>query len=220
MGNQVDRLHSAGKFAERTGQPRANPFRMRFSGGPFVPVQLARCLAATLLIVCANAPAGAAPAGTLREKIYGAFANVKSYKLTVLGSVRSLGIWVAPDKYQMTTDFDGKPVRTIIIGKDFWTHSDDGKWEKSGTASNNLDVDIAGLLRNAKANPGAPFVKQPDQTQDGKRVGTFAYTFKDGTEESCNFNPATYLVTRCKADQLTLLYSGYNDPTNKVETPK
>jgi len=157
--------------------------------------------------------------GDVRAKIFAAFANLKSYKVTVLGSVRSLGVWVSPDKYQMTTEFGGKPIKTLIIGPDYWTLAD-GKWEKSGTAGKNLDVDIAGLVRNAKANPKTPFVKLPDQTRDGKRVGAFVYTFKDGTEETCNFDLTTYFVTRCQADELTLLYSGFNDPANHVASPK
>ena len=180
-----------------------------------------RVAAATLLALTLPVAAGAASAGdpALRSKLYDAFANVKSYKLTVLGSVRSLGVYVAPNKYQMTTMFEGKPIKTIIIGRDYWTYSN-GHWQKSGTASNSLDVDIAGLLRNAKSDPKAAFVPMPDQTQDAKRVGTFAYTFKNGTEETCNYDKSTYHVTRCKANELTLLYSGYNDPTNIVAQPK
>ncbi len=177
-----------------------------------------RASAAAVLLAALAVSARAAGGGDVRAKIFGAFANVKSYKLTVLGSVRSLGVWISPNRYQMTTEFEGKPVKTIIIGKDYWTLAD-GKWEKSGTAGNNLDVDIAGLVRTAKADP-APFVSLPEQTQDGKRVGAFEYTFKDGTEETCNYDLKTYLVTRCKTDELTLLYSGYNDPSNHVANPK
>jgi hypothetical protein len=174
---------------------------------------------AAVAIALPLAPVHAAPsAAALRGKVFSAYAAVTSYRVTVLGSVRSLGVWVSPNKYQMTTEFDGKTVKTLIIGHDYWTLSD-GKWEKSGTASNNLDVDIAGLIRNAKANPGTAFVPMPDQTQDGKRVGTFGYAFKNGTEEVCNYDPATYLATRCKADELTLLYSGYNDRANAVAKP-
>jgi hypothetical protein len=180
-----------------------------------------RALAGFALAVAAFAasPSPAAPsASTLREKLFAAYRSVTSYRVTVLGSVRSLGVWVAPNKYQMTTEFDGKPVKTLIIGHDYWMLSE-RKWQKSGTASNNLDVDIAGLIRTAKANPGTPLVPMPDQTQDGKRVGTFGYTFKNGTQEVCNFDPATYRATRCKADELTLLYSAYNDPANTVAKP-
>ena len=53
-------------------------------------------------------------------------------------------------------------------------------------------------------------------TQDGKKVGTFAFSFPDGTDETCNYELATYRVTRCKADEVTLLYSGYNDAKNAV----
>jgi hypothetical protein len=184
------------------------PFRHRFA-----------CALLCAAAVSTAAPAQAAPsAAALRGKIFAAYGAVKSYRVTVLGSVRSVGVWVAPNRYQMTTEFAGKPVKTLIVGKDYWTLSD-GKWQKSGTASNNLDVDIAGLIRNAKAHPGTPFVPMPDQTQDGKRVGTFGYSFADGTQEVCNYDPATYLATRCKADELTLLYSAYNAPTNTVATP-
>ena len=184
-------------------------------------LDLRRTAGAILLALAVPLAAGAASAGdpALRSKIYGGFANVKSYKLTVLGSVRSLGVYVAPNKYQMTTMFEGKPIKTIIIGRDYWTYAN-GHWQKSGTASNSLDVDIAGLLRTAKTDPKAAFVPQPDATQDGKRVGTFLYTFKNGTEETCNYDKSTYRVTRCKANELTLLYSGYNDPSNVVAQPK
>ena len=185
------------------------------------PSRLAAVALATLVATCAavTAPSAAAPSGAqLRGKIFAAYRGVTSYRVTVLGSVRSLGVWVAPNKYQMTTDFDGKPVKTLIIGRDYWTLSD-GKWQKSGTASNNLDVDIAGLIRTSKSDPSVPFVAMPDQTQDGKRVGTFGYTFKNGTQEVCNFDPVTYLATRCKADELTLLYSAYNARTNVVAKP-
>ncbi|GAC1301542.1 MAG: hypothetical protein NVSMB19_09790 [Vulcanimicrobiaceae bacterium] len=155
----------------------------------------------------------------LRGKLLNAFARVKSYRLTVLGAARSLGVWVAPNAYQMTTELGGKPVKTIIIGSDYWTFAD-GKWEHSGHVSSNLDVDIAGLLRNARANARAAFTRLPEQTQDGKRVGTFGYTFPNGTEETCNYDRATFRVTRCKADEVTLLYSAYNDPGNRVANPR
>jgi hypothetical protein len=175
--------------------------------------------AALASFALAAAPGSAAGDPALRAKIVGAFAGIHSYRVTVLGSVRSLGIWQAPSSYQMTTEFEGKTVKTVIIGKDLYQF-DDGKWEKSGTASNNLDVDIAGLIRTIKSDPNAVITKLPDQTQDGKRVGAFEYDFTNGTDETCNYDVATYRVTRCKADELTLLYSGYNDPANKVAKVK
>ncbi len=177
---------------------------------------LAFAILALVSPLAAESAANGGPA--LRSKIFTAFAGIRSYRVTVLGSVRSLGVWMAPNRYQMTTDFDGKPVKTLIVGRDYWTLSD-GKWRKSGTASNNLDVDIAGLIRTAKADASIPFVAMPDQTQDGKRVGTFGFTFKNGTAEVCNYDRTTYLATRCKADELTLLYAGYNDPANRVAKP-
>ncbi len=196
---------------ERGGMPE-------LSGGSSSAVR-ACALGLLAALLPGAASAAASGGGDVRAKIFAAFANLRSYKVTVLGSVRSLGVWVSPDKYQMTTEFGGKPIKTLIIGQDYWTLAG-GKWEKSGTAGKNLDVDIAGLVRNAKANPKAPFVKLPDQTRDGKRVGAFVYTFKDGTEETCNFDLKTYFVTRCQADELTLLYSAFNDPANHVDNPK
>ena len=174
---------------------------------------------AVLALVPSLAAGAAAGDSSVRAKIYSAFAGVKSYRLTVLGSVRSLGVWVAPNKYQITSEIEGKPIKTIIVGNDYWTFSG-GKWEKSGTISSNLDVDIAGLLRKAKADRGTPFVKLPEEIEDSKRVGTFQYTFQDGTEETCNYDLRTYRVTRCKTPDVTLLYSGYNDPANTVAIPK
>ena len=118
----------------------------------------------------------------------------------------------------MSTVIDGKPLETIFIGKNYWILAD-GKWQNSDTAGNNLDFDIAGLVRTAKAAP-APFDNLPEQTLDGKRLGAFEFTFKNGTEETCNYDLKTYLVTRCKTDDLTLLYSAYNDPSNHVANPK
>jgi hypothetical protein len=185
---------------------------------------LARSFALSALAMAVGAaPVSAATtpavgAAALRAKVFAAYRSVRSYRVTVLGSVRSLGVWVAPNKYQMTTDFGGRPVKTLIVGRDYWMLSD-GKWQKSGTASNNLDVDIAGLIRNAKANPSIPFVPMPEVVQDGKRVGTFGYSFANGTDEVCNYDLETYLATRCKADELTLLYTAYNDPKNTVAKP-
>jgi len=178
--------------------------------------------AATALLGCALAVAGPASAATsanLTAKILQAFAGVKSYHVTVLGSVRSVGVWEAPGKYQMTTEFNGKTVKTIIANGTLWQLVD-GKWEKSGTASNNLRVDVAGLIHTLKSSPGATLVAQSMEMQDGKRVGTFEYTFDDGTEETCNYDLGTYRVTRCKADELTLLYSEYNDPAIAIKVPK
>ncbi len=179
-----------------------------------------RFTAATLAVVALPLASVAANGDSgLRARVFGAFAHVRSYRLTVLGAARSLGVWVAPNSYQMTTELGGTPVKTIIIGHDYWTLAG-GKWEHSGRVSNNLEVDIAGLLRNAKAHASATFTRMPDQTQDGKRVGTFGYAFANGTDETCNYDRATYRVTRCKADEVTLLYSGYNDPRNRVANPR
>jgi hypothetical protein len=178
--------------------------------------------AAMIVLGCALAaatPVAAAADTNLRSKVLQAFAGVKSYRVTVLGSVRSLGVWQAPGKYQMTTEFNGKAVKTIIADGALWQYVD-GKWEKSGTASNNLRVDIAGLVQTVKGAPNAVLTPLPEQMQDGKRVGTFEYTFDDGTEETCNYDLATFRVTRCKADELTLLYSDYNDPSIAIKVPK
>ncbi|GAC1476336.1 MAG: hypothetical protein NVS2B8_00610 [Vulcanimicrobiaceae bacterium] len=178
---------------------------------------LAVAVAGAVASVAVPHDAIAASDGALRAKVVDAFARVRSYRLTVLGSARSLGIWVAPDRYQMTTEIGGgTPVRTVIVGTDYWTRSG-GKWEHSGRVSNNLQVDIAGLIRDAKAHPSVPFARLADQTQDGKRVGTFTYAFKNGTDETCNYDLVTYRVTRCKADEVTILYAGYNDARNRVD---
>jgi outer membrane lipoprotein-sorting protein len=175
-------------------------------------------LALLLVLVSAPFPARAATAdATLREKLFAAYAKVASYELAVLGSVRSNGIYLAPDRYRMTTVFGGKPVKTIFIGNDYWIYSD-GQWQKSDTPSNNLYVDISGLLRNAKATK-APIVRRPDVVRDGKKLGQFAYTFKNGTDETCDYDPQTYLVQRCKAEDLTILYSGYNTVKATITRP-
>ena len=175
-------------------------------------------LALAALPAVASAAAGSGGDPALTKKVMAAYTPVKSYKVVVLGSVKSTGIWNAPNKYQMATDFEGKTVQTVLIGGTYWTQSQ-GKWEKSGTASNSLAVDIVGLIASAKKANGE-FVKLPDVTEDGKKVGTFSYTFtsgsQKGTQEVCNYDLSSYRATRCKADQLTLLYSAYNDPSLKV----
>jgi hypothetical protein len=171
-------------------------------------------LAVSTLAVAFAVPAPAADAG-VRSKIVAAFGKVASYKLLVLGSVRSTGVFVAPDRYHMTTEIEGKPLETVIVGRAYWTRSN-GKWERSGTTSTNLQVDISSLIPTMKRSATSAFSNLPTQTQDGKKVGTFAFAFPDGTDETCNYSLTTYLITRCKADEVTLLYSGYNDPKNTV----
>jgi hypothetical protein len=165
------------------------------------------------------APARAAGDQTLRAKLLAAYQNVRSYKITVLGSVKSSGAFVAPNRYEMTTHFEGKLVKTIFIGGTLWIYGD-GKWQKQ-SSGNSLDYDIEGILRSLKAHPQSPLTKLPPTTRNGKTLGTFSYTFPtaSGDQEICNYDPTTYLVVRCKAEELTILYSGYNDPTNKVSSP-
>jgi len=179
----------------------------------------AGALALTLAFLGPLATLAASGDPALRANLLAAYANVKSYKITVLGSVKSSGVYQDPNRYKMTTQFEGKTVKTIFIGGTYWIYAN-GRWEKQ-TAGNKLDYDVSGLLRNIKADRKAVLVKLPDIVRNGKRLGTFAYTFKSsGTQETCNYDPATYLVVRCKAEELTILYSGYNDPTNVVPTPK
>ena len=172
-----------------------------------------------VLVACSSATATTIGAGSLRAKLLAAYGAVKSYKITVLGSVKSSGVFVAPDRYKMTTQFEGKTVKTIFIGGTYWIFTN-GHWEKQ-TSGNKLDYDIAGLLRNLKTGSPSALKTLPDIVRNGKRLGAFAYTFKSsGTQEVCNYDPATYLVVRCKAEELTILYSGYNDPSNAVPAPK
>jgi hypothetical protein len=219
MVRQIRAARGADPARRRDVSSEGRVVRNVFEGGSMSALIRRACAAAALVLIARSAASAASGDPALKARLFRAYAGVKSYKLTVLGSVRSLGVWVAPNKYQMTTEFEGKSVKTLIVGKDYWTLAN-GRWERSGTASNNLDVDIAGLLRIAKSDPASAFVRLPDQTQDGKRVGTFSFAFKNGTVETCNFDTSTYRVTRCKADELTLLYSGYNDPGNAVATPK
>jgi hypothetical protein len=185
----------------------------------------ARALAASIglaLAVASFARPGEAASGdaALRAKLLAAYAKVASYRLTVLGSVRSSGVFAAPDTYEVTTDIEGQRVRTVIIGSTYWIKNATGNgWTKSGTTSS-LAADIAGLVRDARSHPSRPFVRLPDQTQNGAKVGTFKYTAGDGaSDETCNFNLKTYLATRCRQDELTILYASYNDPTIKVSKP-
>jgi len=166
----------------------------------------------------ALALSGHASAADVRAKVLAAYDAVKSYRITVLGSVRSTGSFVAPNRYEMTTVIDGKPLKTIFVGTTYWIYSN-GKWQKQDTSANSLDFDIAGLVRAAKANPKAAFATLPDQVVNGKKVGTFAYTGKNGSVETCNYDLTTYLATRCKVEDLTILYSGYNDPAIVVPHP-
>lgn len=197
------------------------PSRLPF---PACPTRQARwaptavALLVALLLATAASPAATNGSG-LRVRLLAAYQAIKSYKITVLGSVKSKGVFVAPNRYQMTTQFEGKTVKTIFIGGTYWIYSD-GKWKKQ-SSGNSLDADIAGLVRNLKAHPGSTVIRLADTIRDGKKYGTFSYTFpKSETQETCNYDLRTFLVTRCKAEELTILYSGYNDPTNKVGNPK
>jgi hypothetical protein len=168
--------------------------------------------------LCPHAPALAAGDQKLRSNLLAAYQNVRSYKITVLGSVKSKGVFVAPNRYQMTTQFEGKLVKTIFIGGTYWIYGD-GKWQKQ-TSGNSLDYDIEGVLRSLKGHPQSPLAKLSPTIRNGKALGTFSYTFPtSGDQEICSYDPTTYLVVRCKAEELTILYSAYNDPTNKVSSP-
>src|SRR5271165_12760 len=131
-------------------------------GGSKMLVPLRRLLAAALVGLLAVPALAAGGDPQLRAKILAAYGAVTSYRITVLGSVRSSGVFVAPNRYKMTTIIDGKPLKTIFIGKTYWIYSD-GKWQKSDTPANNLDFDIAGVIRNAKQSSAASFVHLPDQ---------------------------------------------------------
>jgi|HubBroStandDraft_6_1064221.scaffolds.fasta_scaffold404826_1 hypothetical protein len=188
-----------------------------WNAGP-MPLPLRRALALLLSLAGLPVAAGAAADSGLRAKMLSAYDGVKSYRLEVLGSVRSSGVFVAPDRYSMTTVFEGKAVKSIFIGSSYWIQSG-GKWQKADQPSDNLYVDISGLLRNARKNPATPFVVKPPVVRNGKKVGEFTYTFKNGTEETCDYDLQTYLAERCKAEELTILYSAYNAPGNAVLPP-
>lgn len=166
----------------------------------------------------AMAATGSNGTAALRATFERVYATIKSYRLTVLGSVRSNGIFVAPNRYEMTTDLEGKPVKTIIIGTTYWLY-DQGKWERSGDTGSSLDADIAGVVRRLRAGTASAFARLPDTTEDGKRVGAFSVSF-GGSTEVCNFSLQTYYVTRCRRDELTILYSNFNSPANAIPIPK
>jgi hypothetical protein len=213
--DEIDRFVHGGKYirGDRLVASRKRE-KMQFN--------LRRRAGALALVLAISGPLATLAAGSsadLRAKLLAAYAGITSYKITVLGSVKSSGVYVAPNRYKMTTQFEGKTVKTIFIGGTYWIFAN-GRWEKQ-TSGNRLDYDISGLLRSIKASPPSALVKLPDVVRNGKRLGTFAYTFKSsGTQETCNYDPVTYLVVRCKAEELTILYSGYNDPTNVVPAPK
>jgi hypothetical protein len=180
-----------------------------------------RLAALTLLLGLLTVPRAAPAAGgdpALRERLFATYAKVASYRLEVLGSVRSSGVYLSPDRYRMTTVFAGKAVKTIFIGSDYWIFSD-GKWQKSDAPGNNLYVDVSGLLRNANATK-TPIARLADVVRSGKKLGQFAYTFKNGTNETCDFDLQSYLVQRCKAEDLTILYSDYNAVHDTIERPR
>jgi hypothetical protein len=181
---------------------------------------LAAVLIALSAALCWSTPVRAAAGDSaLRARLLAAYQDVRSYKITVLGSVKSSGAFVAPNRYEMLTQYEGKLVKSIFIGGTLWIYGD-GKWQKQ-SSGNGLDYDVEGILRSLKAHPQSSLTKLPPTTRNGKTLGTFSYTFpSSGDKEVCNYDPATYLVVRCKAEELTILYSGYNDPSNTVGTPK
>lgn len=174
------------------------------------------------VLFAAFAPAGGASAAAgdaaLRAKLLAAYQNVKSYKIAVLGSVKSNGVFAAPNRYEMTTQFEGKTVKTIFIGGTYWVFSG-GKWEKQ-SSGNSLDFDIEVIVKNLRQK-GSALVPLAPTVRSGKRLGTFSYAVpgNSGEQEVCNYDLSTYLVIRCKTDELTILYSGYNDPSNRVSAP-
>src|ERR1700674_439475 len=80
-------------------------------GGPPMSRIPFRIIAAAALVCLLPLGAGAATGdAALRGKVIDAYARVYSYKITVLGSVKSSGVFAAPNRYQMSTEFDGKTV--------------------------------------------------------------------------------------------------------------
>ena len=158
-------------------------------------------------------PAGAAPPSPASQqaKIYAAFSALKSYRLTVLGSVRSQGVWLAPNRYEVTTDLNGQTDKTVIVGNNYWikngTH-----WDRSTLGGNSLDIDVANLLPAAKKEKKS-LTFLPPETHDGKKLGTFSVPNATGTDERCNYDLRSYRITRCKSEDVLLLYSNWNDPS-------
>ncbi len=186
------------------------------------PILSLRALAWFAVAVCLAAPArpasASASATNVPAKIYAAFGTLRSYRLTVLGSVRSQGVWVAPNRYEVTTDLNGQTDKTVIIGNSYWIKNG-AHWDRSSLGGNNLDIDVANLLPKAKQQK-KPLEILASESHDGKKLGTFSVQTSTGTDERCNYDLFSYRITRCKAEDVLLLYSGFNDRANKVENVK
>jgi hypothetical protein len=181
-----------------------------------------------LVTTAAAAPSAAATAASpseLQAKVRAALLGAHSFVETVtikpnaiapLGGTMTFTV-VAPNRYhQLVSSSLGGGDDTIIIGNQVYGRAGKGwtvqTWSDrlvTGFEGDTFDVDVVSV--------------GPDETRDGKTVGTFVMKdprgAKDSDTLSCTYDRATFLPLHCENGFSTIAYA-YGDPGVSIETPK
>jgi len=184
-------------------------------------------LGAALFVSMLAAPALADDsAAALQTKIRAALHAAKSFvelatirpnPFALLGGTATFTV-VAPNRYRqyVLSPPTGKD-DTIIIGHD--VYGNEGKGWTVQTWSDRLVTGFEGEVFDIKVVSAGP-----DQTVDGKTVGSFVMLDPRGAKETdtmqCTYEKGTFRPLACTASITTIKFSNYDDPAVVIETPK
>ena len=141
--------------------------------------------------------------------------TIKPYPLAPVGGTMTFTV-VAPNRFhQVVVGAPGGPDDTIIIGHEVYVG---GPGLDVQTWSDFLVKGLRGSIFNVKV-----LSVGPDQTADGKTVGTYVMKDPRGRRESdtlaCTYDPTTFRPLGCSSDLFIVKYV-FDDPSTTIETPK
>jgi len=178
-----------------------------------------------LAILAQMLPARADDASELQTKIRAALRTAKAFveTVTMKGPAAPLGgtgtfTVVAPNRYRqyVASQLSGTD-DTIIIGHE--VYGNEGKGWTVQTWTDRLVTGFEGDVFAVKVVSVGP-----DQTVDGKTVGSFVMVDPHGAKESdtmnCTYEKQTFRPISCSDAMSTIKYSNYDDPSVTIETPK
>jgi len=143
--------------------------------------------------------------------------KVKPNALAPLGGTMTYTV-VAPNRFhQVVTGLPGGSDDTIIVGHEIYGPK--GKGWSVQTWDDRLVTGFEGDIFNVEVVSVGP-----DQTVDGKTVGTFVMKDPRGSKPSdtlaCSYEKATSRPLSCNNALFAIEYSRYGDPSVTIETPK
>lgn len=142
--------------------------------------------------------------------------TIKPNPLAPVGGTMTFTV-VAPNRFhQVVVGAPGGPDDTIIIGHEVYGRKGQG-WDVQ-TWSDFLVTGFEEDIFNVKV-----LSVGPDQTADGKTVGTYVMKDPRGRRESdtlaCTYDPTTFRPLGCSSDLFIVKYV-FDDPSTTIETPK